>query len=544
MERLILNIMANPRTSLLLLGLIFYIPFLGGVHLFDWDEINFAAISQEMVLTGDYLQVKLGGHPFWEKPPLFFWLQSIAFNIFGIGEFSARLPNAIAGLITLQVLYVFGSKLQSKEFGFWWAFAYLGSILPNLYFKSGIIDPVFNLLMFLGLMMLYKAGKPNSKSIGYGLLSGVCVGAAVLAKGPVGILLVGLTWLIAQFIIPKLFRNNWKTIIAAIIAGLLTIGSWMAVEIMAHGTWFIEEFIRYQIKLLRTQDAGHGGFFGYHFVVLLLGCFPVSWFIFSAKRKTGVFNAGTNVFHQYMKVLLIVVLVIFSLVQSKIVHYSSLAYFPLSFFGAYAIYQFRLLNRFPMYLRIALSAQALLIAALCIALPILVQQPDKWIHLIADPMAQAQFQNPLSFNWLGYAPAAIMLLTALSIIFTSKKHLTRILFMAFIGTASFITVGLWAFIGKVENLTQSSMIEFCEEYSDKGIVLSHGGKSYAPYFYGKRLKGPRLQENYFPDLHNGKYNQDAYIFSRKHRAKELLGDDRFELIGDENGFVFFKYSKR
>ena len=37
---------------LALLGAIFFIPFLGGVHLFDWDEINFAEISREMMITG------------------------------------------------------------------------------------------------------------------------------------------------------------------------------------------------------------------------------------------------------------------------------------------------------------------------------------------------------------------------------------------------------------------------------------------------------------------------------------------------------------
>ena len=49
-----------------------FIPFLGGVHLFDWDEINFAEISREMITTDNYFAAQINYQPFWEKPPLFF----------------------------------------------------------------------------------------------------------------------------------------------------------------------------------------------------------------------------------------------------------------------------------------------------------------------------------------------------------------------------------------------------------------------------------------------------------------------------------------
>ena len=55
---------------LLMLGLN-YIP------LFDWDELNFAESAREMVLTNNWLYTQVGFEPFWEKPPLFIWLQSI-----------------------------------------------------------------------------------------------------------------------------------------------------------------------------------------------------------------------------------------------------------------------------------------------------------------------------------------------------------------------------------------------------------------------------------------------------------------------------------
>ena len=60
---------------ILILATSLFIPFLGEVHLFDWDEINFAESAREMIETGDYFSVQINFERFWEKPPFFFWLQ-------------------------------------------------------------------------------------------------------------------------------------------------------------------------------------------------------------------------------------------------------------------------------------------------------------------------------------------------------------------------------------------------------------------------------------------------------------------------------------
>src|SRR5437773_6353975 len=87
------------------LGVLFFIPFLGRVHLFDWDEVNFAECSREMLKMHDYSRVYINFKPFWEKPPMFFWMQSTSMQIFGVNEFAARFPNAICGIITLIVIF-------------------------------------------------------------------------------------------------------------------------------------------------------------------------------------------------------------------------------------------------------------------------------------------------------------------------------------------------------------------------------------------------------------------------------------------------------
>ena len=82
----------SPRFWQLLIVLIaslLFIPFLGHVHLFDWDEINFAEAAREMIVSKNYLSVQIDYLPFWEKPPLFIWMQVLSMKVFGINEFAA-----------------------------------------------------------------------------------------------------------------------------------------------------------------------------------------------------------------------------------------------------------------------------------------------------------------------------------------------------------------------------------------------------------------------------------------------------------------------
>ena len=178
---------------LFFLSILFYFSFLGRVHLFDWDEINFAESAREMLVTGNFTQVQINYRPFWEKPPLFFWLQALSMRVFGINEWAARFPNALFGVVTLLTLFAIGNHLYSLRMGFWWAMAYFGSFLPHFYFKSGIIDPVFNYFIFLGVYFLSQS--VEQKSTRYAVFSGIATGLAVLTKGPVGFLLVFLSFL-------------------------------------------------------------------------------------------------------------------------------------------------------------------------------------------------------------------------------------------------------------------------------------------------------------------------------------------------------------
>jgi 4-amino-4-deoxy-L-arabinose transferase-like glycosyltransferase len=527
-----------------LLAALFYLPFLGGVHLFDWDEINFAECAREMIVTNDYLRPQINFQPFWEKPPLFIWFQSLSMHIFGINEYAARFPNAICGIITLIVLYHIGKKIYDTRFGLFWAFAYMGSILPHLYFKSGIIDPFFNLFIFLSLYFWIKKDILNDEKGPLNIiLAGIFSGLAILTKGPAGFLIFTLTVLCKALIYKEL---NWILIKRYILVGiiaLLTALTWFGIETMKNGPWFVTTFIEYTIRLARTEDAGHGGFVGYHFVVLLFGCFPASLFaIRSLYHRYNFFNENVN-FTRLMKVLFWVVLILFSLVQSKIVHYSSMCYFPLTFLAAITLKKMYDEGIFYPLLKNSILIMGVIIGLIFTILPFIGQNIE-----ILKPF----FKNDIfilrnleaAATWTGFESIAGIFLIILSIIlpFLVKKHgILRGILILFVGIAFFIQFVLISTINNIEHYSQRAAIEFYEsKVREDCYIETHFYKSYAHLFYAQKPKPTNINHSSKDWLLRGDVDKPTYFVCKIQDKNSLDTVATLQYIYDKNGFVFYK----
>ena len=328
------------QSGIVIISALLFIPFLGKVHLFDWDEINFAESAREMIVTGDYLTVRIFFEPFWEKPPLFIWMQVISMKLFGINEFAARFPNAVCGIFTLLILFNLGKKLYDFRFGSLWVLAYAGSFLSFFYFRSGIIDPWFNLFIFTSITCWVYALRSKKSGYKYALttLSAFMLGLAILTKGPVALIVFGLVVLVVFVRDRFILTLNWKHVLTFCIFLAITGGLWFILEILSGHADTVREFFTYQVRLFRTKDAGHGGFPLYHFIILLFGVFPASIFAIQGHRYYGERDVR-HTYHASMTALLWVVLILFSVVKTKIVHYSSLTYFPITYLAAFAAYQ-------------------------------------------------------------------------------------------------------------------------------------------------------------------------------------------------------------
>ncbi len=264
---------------IILIASVLFLPYLGSVHLFDWDEINFAESAREMILTGNYSQVQINYQAFWEKPPLFIWMQVLSMKVFGINEFAARFPNVVFGILTLCLIYKTGRKYFKGHIAHWWVLSYLGAITPHFYFKTGLIDPVFNFFIFLSILEFYKVISISSTAYNanrHFLMAGIYTGIAILCKGPVA-LLVGLLVLFSMVFAKRMvwFFTMSNVLIYLFVTGMVS-SIWFIPETLKNGPYFLVEFINYQIGLFSQNVAGHEQPFYYHTLVLLVGCFPIS----------------------------------------------------------------------------------------------------------------------------------------------------------------------------------------------------------------------------------------------------------------------------
>lgn len=546
----------HHRSTLLLslAGALLYLPFLGGVHLFDWDEINFAEAAREMLATGVYGRVYIDYEAFWEKPPLFFWMQALAMHGFGVNEVAARLPNAICGIITLPILYRMGRQLYSHRLGLLWALGYMGSVLPFLYFKSGIIDPVFNLFIFLGVYFFIrfywkKEGMASFDSLRSSyphlVLAGLFIGLAILTKGPVAYLIAGLTggvyWLYQRL---RWYVSPGQVLVFTLVAALVP-ALWFGVETYRNGPWFVQTFLAYQYRLFSTPDAGHGGFPGYHFVVLLVGCFPAS--VFALRALVGGMpeqaRAHEADFVRWMKILFWVVLILFSIVQSKIVHYSSLCYFPLTFLAALSV-EHLLAERlaFARWMKALLLAVGGLFVLLTVALPVVAQRIDWLRPLIQDPFGRANLDAEVA--WHGWEVLPGLWLLGVLVLFVRQSRQPLVLrhwVLLYGGTAIFVLLTLIFYIGRIEGYSQRAAIEFYKSKAEEDCyIITHGFKSYAHLYYAQKRPGAHPQSHERDWLLYGEADKPVYVVTRLPRSPELDTVQNLTKIGSKNGFVFYE----
>jgi len=531
------------RVFIILIGLLLFLPFNGLVHLFDWDEINFAESAREMIVTGDYSTVSINFIPFWEKPPLFIWMQVISMKFFGINEYAARFPNAICGVLTLLILFEIGKGLRNYRFGLVWALAYGASVLPFLYFKSGIIDPWFNLFIFSALYFAFKhftQRELNHKSFMNVILSAGILGLAVLTKGPAAILLFGITLIIFLVIERKLIFLKWVDILIFTFVLIITGGAYHMYQLFLGNWQLIYDFFKYQIRLMKTEDVGHGGSILYHPLVLFFGVFPSSILALNALFKKSSVN---NNYRRLMILLFVVVLVIFSLVKTKIVHYSSLCYFPLSYLAAVSVYEICFKGG---KLNTLNKVLILFIGFIYAIIPGIIQlistsfSPEMLKKFIKDDFVIASIDTAV--KWGGYEFAAGLVFGLILVVSVFYLRGVKQVITIFGSTALYVFVLLFMLVPKIEKYSQGPAIEFISAFKGKPVWVSTLGYfSYAPFFYGDKQQRACKECDEVNFLLYGDTGRDVY-FVAKVNTMQLIAklNVPFVIVEKKGGFLLLK----
>ena len=315
----------SPYFSFFVAAAVFLLYFfgLGSVGLVGPDEPRYAQVAREMLDTGDYVTPRLGGEPWLEKPPLYYWLAAASFRLLGVNELAARLPCALAGVLFLPLFAWIVGRLYRGETAryavlvlassFGW-FGYSHGASPEILFTA----PLAGALGLFGLWLWLT--RPVLVWAAYALLA-----LAVLAKGPTAIVLTGIV-LASYSLAVREFR--WIRRLLApgpLLLFFLIALPWYVAVWARHGNTFLEEFIiRHHFRRFMSEELAHPGPWWYYLPVLAGLLFP--WTAHLALPIIDAVSAGWRGLlkdprRAYLAAWIVPIFVFFSLSKGKLPGY-------------------------------------------------------------------------------------------------------------------------------------------------------------------------------------------------------------------------------
>ncbi|MBI4463436.1 MAG: glycosyltransferase family 39 protein [Acidobacteria bacterium] len=267
--------MRVPSTTILwaLLAFALFFSGLGNIGLIGPDEPRYAAIAREMLRTGDYITPRLFGSPWFEKPPLYYWLAALFFRA-GIHEVTARLPSALLAVVFFAPWYWFARRWFGQRTAMM-ACLLLASTPGWIGFaRAAAMDMVFSTTLGAALVFLALWFWEEKSKFLYGF--SLLLGVATLAKGPLAVGLAGLVALayLASFRQWRLLKRAlWSPAPALFAAVSLPWYVWCYAQ---NGYPFIQEFfLRHNWERLTSAPSlGHGQPFWFYIPILAAGIFP------------------------------------------------------------------------------------------------------------------------------------------------------------------------------------------------------------------------------------------------------------------------------
>ncbi len=256
---------ARPYLVILATVVLIRLLTLGGPDLFDTTEGRYATTSQLMVERDDWVTpwiiFKGIEKPYLGKPPLHFWLINTSYEVFGLNNFSARLPGVISGIAITLTLFLFTARILGQRAGIVCSLIFSTSLIA--FILSGVCLVDVTLTVGITLAVTGFALADRSRLAGY--LCFVGLGLGVLVKGPVAIIFfgmaagpwVGLKWWFTKTLPPQMERLPWITGVALFL--MISIPWYLLAE--ARNSGFLEYFI-WTENIGRFSKADYGDEYG------------------------------------------------------------------------------------------------------------------------------------------------------------------------------------------------------------------------------------------------------------------------------------------
>jgi 4-amino-4-deoxy-L-arabinose transferase-like glycosyltransferase len=371
---------ARFGTWVLALALVFAVAWFGGLghrKLIKPDEGRYAEIPREMVVSGDWLTPRLNGLKYFEKPPLQYWTTAVAYEAFGIREWTSRLWTALTGFAGVLVVGLTAGRLYDRRTGLFTSTVLASSLAYVLLGHFNTLDmglTLFITVTWCAVLLARDARvrhdapdahcgsgdrRARSHAGRWMLVAWAAMALATLSKGPVAVVLSGGA-LVAYLAVTR----DWKLLkMLAPVRGL-------ALFVLIAGPWFIAVsranpefahffFIHEHVERFLTTEHRREGPIWYFVPVLLAGLLP--WLSVAMPATIAAWRiparSGFSP-ERLLLALIVVVFAFFSLSGSKLPSYI------LPVFPAFALLVGR---RLATMSRAALIRHLIFIAVLAVA---------------------------------------------------------------------------------------------------------------------------------------------------------------------------------
>jgi len=166
-------------------GLI-YLPGLASPAMMDDADSEHAVIAREMLQTHDFVTMHVNGIRYLDKAPLPYWIMFGSYSLFGVSEFSARLPFTLFALFTFLAVFALGREIAGEQAGFYSALVLATAIGPYIYTRFVIPDIMvcFWLTVTVHFFLLCLKEARPSRLLCWSI--GIASACDVLTKGLIG----------------------------------------------------------------------------------------------------------------------------------------------------------------------------------------------------------------------------------------------------------------------------------------------------------------------------------------------------------------------
>ncbi|HEY6928563.1 MAG TPA: glycosyltransferase family 39 protein, partial [Thermoanaerobaculia bacterium] len=262
-----------------------------GSWLGEPDEARYAEVPREMRASRDLVTPRLNGVPYFEKPPLLYWVNAASFSLFGETPWAARFPTRIAGMGTVLLIVGMAAASWGLETGLAGGILYLASPLGFAFSRVNLTDGLltffFTATFAAAKTMLARreAGKPAAI---WAAATGIAAAGAFLTKGLIGIVLPGLVLVVwclmtrRARLIGTLLRSPAPVVFLAAAA------PWFVAAALRHPGFLQFFFIHEHLQRFATSSAHRPGPIYYFAGIFLAGFLPSLPFFFAAFRKPAV----------------------------------------------------------------------------------------------------------------------------------------------------------------------------------------------------------------------------------------------------------------